>query len=177
MLHGRSRLAAVACAVVGVVLAVLYLALRLQRVEVRQLELLQRWYEGQLRRARLAVVASWLLVIAVVLGAVAGVIGVAEAGSPDSTTLGLTIAGSAQSRRLDVAVELSVLPSGSVVELEVDALADGACPAAVVLRGTQIVDREGTVAVSTSITPPACNERYRLTVTGDHMATSTLTVP
>jgi len=116
-------------------------------------------------------------VIAVVLAAVAGTIGVVEAGSPDSTTLGLTIAGPADSRRLDVAVEVDGLPTGSAVDVEVDAVATDACAAAVLLRGTHRVDRPGKVAISTSISPLPCNDRFTLTVSGDHVDTRSLTVP
>lgn len=170
-------IASVSAAVGSIVLALSYLGLRLQRLRVRRLDLVKRWYERQMRRAALAIAASWLLVLAVLLGAAAGLTAVIDANSPPEPTIGLTLAGVADGRKLDVRVEVSGIRPGSTVTLTVEGVAMDGCNRTTVLTGRHIADRTGRLSIASSVEPLPCNEQFALTIAGDQIRGRSLTVP
>ena len=161
----------------AVLAALVYLGLRLERIKWRRLDELERWYGRQLRRAWLAVAASWLLVLAVLLAATAGIVGIVEAGSPNDPTLGLTLTGTGEDRKLDVRVDVSAVTAGSEVVVEVTGLGNGECVETLVLEGKHRADRTGKVTVTSSVSPLPCNVGYELSVKGDDVEERTLTIP
>jgi hypothetical protein len=169
-------LAAAAAAGLSVLLALLYLALRLERLNVADIEQIKGWYKRQFRRARLAVLASWLLILAVVLAAVTAVLGLAPVGRPEPA-LGLRMIGIADKRTVTADVAVSGLHPGALVVVRVVGLAADACPEVVLLDSRNRADQSGKVAVSSSIGSLPCNSAFRLDVEGDAVVPGSLTVP
>jgi signal transduction histidine kinase len=168
-------LAAVATAALAVLLGLLYLALRLERVNLEILEEVQLWYEHQFHRAGLAAAASWLLVLAVLLAAATAALVVLHV-TPPQPAMSLRVAGTGDKRTVEAEVTASDVDPGADVLVRVTALA-GACPQVVLLESRNRADQTGKLAVRTSFSPLPCNATFRLDVQGAGIQPSSVTVP
>jgi hypothetical protein len=172
-----AALGAAAVALTSVLTGLVYLAQRLREVNPRDLGAVRQWYEQQFRRARLAVAASWLLVLAVLLAAVAVGATLVPGGGSGEPALGLRVAGSGAARAVDADVTVSGLPAAAVVRVLVLGVG-GSCPEAVLVTARGRADRSGKVTLTGHVAPaPACHRAFRLEVSGDAVRTAGLTVP
>lgn len=169
-------LAAAAAAGIAVLLALLYLALRLERLNVQDIGEVENWYHRQFRRAYLAVAASWLLVLAVVLAAVTAVLGLAHVGRPEPA-LGLRLAGTGDQRTVEADVSVSGLDPGALVVVRILGVAAAACPEVVLFDSRNTADQSGKVSLKSSIGSLPCNSAFRLDVQGEAVVPGSLTVP
>ena len=169
-------LIAVGLAVLAVLVGLVYLALRLERVNDQNLADVERWYTSQFRRARLAVVASWLLVVAVLVAAAAATVSVIQSGSDQDPALELQLSGAGDARQLHAGVKVSGLAAGSGVVIRVVGVA-GSCPEVVLLEGRSTADNQGKAEASSTIESLPCNAQFRLEVSGDGVRNRSLVVP
>jgi hypothetical protein len=112
-------LAAAGAAMLALLCALGYLALRLEKRNWQNNVLVEMWYKNQFRRAGLVVVASWLLIVAVVLAGTAGTIAAVDASEADVPVLGLEVAGTGHQCTVTATVSVDHLASGDVVTLRV----------------------------------------------------------
>jgi hypothetical protein len=135
--------AAAAVAFCSVVCALSYLGLRLSRANPQNLDEVKRWYNTQFRRAWLALLASWLLVLAVLLaGAAAGVAVVAP--QPSEPVLALTRT-TGSDATLSAKVTVTDLAAADVVHITVTGPGK-----MVVLRGSASPDAQGTAILEST---------------------------
>ncbi|MEP6851744.1 MAG: hypothetical protein ABJA87_03685 [bacterium] len=170
---------AIAIALLAVLAGLVYLALRVERVNVQDLNQVQAWYAQQFRRTGLAVAASWLLVLAIVLAAVAAGLALLQ-GVPQSAAtsqLGLRIVGAGTARSLQVDAIASGLPAGSVVTVRVTGLAGPACPQTVLIDGRSTTDATGRITVAAEVAAVGCARSFRLELLDAGSGSASLTVP
>jgi len=170
-------IAAVLTAIASVVSALLYLALRVQRLNIEDLEEVRGWYNGQLDRVRFAVAASWLLLAAVLIAGLAAVVSLVHGPVP-TAALSLQLSGQGDDRSLHTQVSVDGLPAGDAVAIEVVGLRSGACPDVVVLQASSTADSAGKATSSSgTVGSLPCNERFRLEVNHADRVLGSVTVP
>jgi hypothetical protein len=115
-------LAAVVLATLAVVLALSYLTVRLERLNVSDLEQVRSWYLRQFRRTWLPASAGWLLVIAVVLSAGAGIGAALHQASTPEPQLSLSTTGIGRNSTLTAHAVVYDLDPGTDVIVEITAM-------------------------------------------------------
>lgn len=167
-------LAAAAAGTAGLALlcALVYVALRLEKRNWENNELVEKWYRNQFRRAGLVVAASWLLLGAVLLAGAAGALAVVDASHADTPVLGLAVAGTGHQRTVTATVSVDHLAPGTVVKLLVSSEAGQ-----VVIVGETNADATGTARLDASVACAAGNTSYRLEVLVNGQRRGALAVP
>jgi hypothetical protein len=171
-------LLSVGAAVLAVLAALLYLALRVRQVNVENLVEVQRWYEREFRRTWPAMAASWLLILSVALGGAAGLItalDTAETGAPQVT---LQVAGTGRERTVTASATVTGLRTRSVVALRATAESAGKAP--VLLFETRTtVGRTGQVTIAPNAAKVAASPdaRYRVVLLVDGEERTSVAVP
>ena len=135
-----------------------YLALRLEKRNWENNQLVKNWYRNQFRRAALVVAASWLLIAAVVLAGAAGAIAAADASSADTPVLGLVVAGTGEQRTVTATASVDHLSPGDVVTLLVTST-----KGRVLIVGKADADSTGSAKLDASL-QAARDVGYRLEV-------------
>jgi hypothetical protein len=161
----------------AVVAGLLYLALRLERVNVEDLDQVKGWYQAQLDRVRLAVVASWLLIGALVLGGAAAGIAIARAPDGPDPTLGLRLSGNGDARTLGADVTVGNLDAGDVVVTRLLGLGSASCDEVVLLQATSRADGTGKATATGTVEKLPCNDTFRLEVRRSGRLLASVTVP
>jgi hypothetical protein len=170
-------IAAALMAIASVVSALLYLALRVQRLNIEDLEEVREWYRGQLDRVRFAVAASWLLLAAVLVAGLAAVMSLVHGPEP-TAALSLQLSGQGDSRSLSTQVSVDGLSAGEAVTIHLVGLRSGACPDVVVLQASSTADSAGkAISSSGTVSSLPCNERFRLEVNHTDRVLGSVTVP
>jgi hypothetical protein len=166
----------IGAALLAVLLALLYLALRVRKVNPQNLARVESWYQSELRRTWLAGAASWLLIIAVVLAGSAGLR--AALASPDQgpPQLALQIAGTDREQAVTASATLSSLRAGAVVVLRLTGEATGAMPVLLMETKTLVSDA-GTATISPGTINVTSYARYLLVLLVDNRERASLTVP
>ncbi|MFD2092892.1 hypothetical protein [Blastococcus deserti] len=170
-------LLALLTAFLSVVSGALYLALRLERVNVTDLVEVAAWYERQLARARYAVAASWLLLGALLLAGVATGAALVQAPDGPVPALSLRLSGSGDARVLSTDVTVGGLKPGDLVSTRVVGEASASCPEVVVFQAGSRADRSGTATAAGSLDELPCNETFRLAVSRSGEELASLTFP
>jgi hypothetical protein len=168
-------LGAVAFAIVAVLCGLAYLALRLERLNVADFGDVERWYRAQFRRAWLAMLASWLLVVAVVLAASSAVATLVDSRSDKDVALDLQLIGNGNAQKLQVGAKASGLDEGALVVTKVVGLGRE-CPEVVLLESRSTADASGKVETSSMIDSSPCSQ-FRVDVTGNGVRARSLTFP
>lgn len=169
-------LVAAALATGAVVLAVVFLTLRLERLNIDDIDQVKDWYARQFRRAYLAVVASWLLLAAVLCAAATTAVGLSRSERDGDVALDLQLVGTGADRSLHVGANASGLAAGAVVRARVTAIA-GTCPAAILLDSVSRASHAGTADLDLAVQHLPCNAAFRLTVSGDDIPVSSIRIP
>lgn len=164
--------AAASAAALALLCALGYLTLRIEKGNWQNDVLVAKWYEKQFRRAGLAVVASWLLIVAVVLACTAGTIAAVDASRADVPVLGLEVAGTGQQRTVTAAVSIDHLAPGDVVTLRVTS-----GTGQVVMVGKTDADSTGSARLDAALSGAPGNVGYRLEVLVNGRERGMLQVP
>jgi heme/copper-type cytochrome/quinol oxidase subunit 2 len=164
-------------ALLAVLLALLYLALRVRKVNPENLVEVQSWYQKELRRTWLAVAASWLLIIAVVLASSAGLRTALTSNDQRPPQLALQIVGTGRERTVTASATLSNLRAGAVVVLRLDGEATGAKPVVLLMETKTTVSDTGTATISPSTITVTSYARYLLTLLVDNRERASLAIP
>jgi hypothetical protein len=164
-------------ALLSVISSIAFLALRLERVNVEDIEDVKRWYSRQFRFSYIAGIASWLLLAAVVCAAVAaGTAILTNAGTKDAA-VNIQVFGTGADRSVKLDGTISGLDAGSVLATAVTAVAQAGCPEAVVLTIKSIAGQTGAVNLNSSAKVPSCNVAFRLDVTQNGGSLTSITLP
>jgi hypothetical protein len=161
-------LAAAATAFAAVLTGLFYLALRVQQLNVNDLNAVGHWLQEQMDRAKFAVAASWLLILAVLLAGVA--VGLAlymrltDGADP---ALSLRLSGSGEDRVLGADVSVANLEPGEVVTARVVGVESGSCAEELLLQATSRADRTGTATATGTVEKLGCHETFQLVVLRD----------
>jgi hypothetical protein len=167
-------LAAAAAGAAGLSLlcALGYLALRLEKRNWQNNQLVTKWYQHQFRRAGLVVAASWLLIAAVVLAGSAGTVAAVDTSTADAPVLGLEVAGTGGQRTVTASVSVDHLARGEVVKLLVVS-GNGQ----IVIVGETNADATGSAELTAAAQDVPGNTGYRLEVLVDGHERGVLRVP
>jgi hypothetical protein len=160
----KLALGAAAAGVASVISGLLYLALRLERLNVDDVLAVDRWYRRQMNRVWLVVAASWLLIGALVLACAAAaqsVLGTPRAAQP---ALSLQLSGTGEDRALGAEVSVANLDPGEVVTTRVVGVGAGSCAEDVLLQGSSRADRSGTASAAGTVEKLGCHETFQLVV-------------
>lgn len=160
----------------AVLLALLYLALRVRKVNPENLVQVESWYRRELRRTWLAVAASWLLIVAVVLAGCAGLRTALTSQDQRPPQLALQIAGTGGEHIVTTSATLSNLQGGTVVVLLLTGEATGGKPVLLMETKTMVSD-VGTATVSPSTAEVTFYAKYVLVLLVDGHQRASLTVP
>jgi hypothetical protein len=125
-------------AIVAVICALIYLGPRLDKVNYENLDDVKAWYRVQFGRARLVVLAGWLLVLSVGLGAGAGLAAAWSSTRADDPVLSLVIQTANDQSKLTATVSLERLHPGDAVDMTVTGPSDD-----VVVSGKTTADAQG----------------------------------
>jgi hypothetical protein len=148
--------------ILAVIASIAFLALRLERLNIDDLNEIERWYGRQFRRSYLAVAGSWLLLAAVICGGIAaGTALTASMGSKD-VAMNMQVFGTGIDRSLKLDGVVSGLEDGAILETTVVALAGNGCPESVLLSTKSKVRRTGEVVLSGTVKLPQCSSDLRL---------------
>jgi hypothetical protein len=169
-------LGSVTFAILAVLADLIYLGLRLERLNVADLGDVERWYGAQFKRAHIAVLASWLLVVAVLLAALSAIATVVQSNASQRPALDMQLINDGNGRRLQVGVKASGLHEGAPLVMRVVALAGG-CPEVVLLESRSTADDSGKVEASGTIESLPCNDEFRVDVSGEGVQPQSLAVP
>jgi hypothetical protein len=150
---------AAAIALLAVVAALSYLAVRLERRNYENYVEVRRWYNRQFKRAWLVVVASWLLIAAVLVASVAGLIVALSVSNADVPVLSLIVKGTGEKRSVTAGVSVSRLDPGDVVTWQVTG-----DTGQVLATGKTATDSTGAARVEATFDDTTNTRRYRLTV-------------
>jgi hypothetical protein len=112
-------LAAVGTAVAAVLLALSYLGLRLEQRNYENYVEVKRWYGRQFQRAWLVVLASRLLIVAVLLAGVAGIVAVSSGGGTDPPVFNVTVTVAPDGRTMVAAATATGLRPGDPATIQV----------------------------------------------------------
>ena len=170
----RLAVAATILAALAVVCALLYLALRLEKLNVENYVEVKAWYRRQFQRAWLVVAASWLLVGAVALASAAGVTSLVTADDPHDPVLTLLVQGAGNERAITAQAVVKRLRQGELVTMRVTS-ASRAAPT--LLMGTATPDSSGTATLDASIDKAPVLPGYRLSVAVGGVERDSVTVP
>jgi amino acid transporter len=111
--------AVVACAMAAVTLALVYLIVRSEKVNLEDDERVKTWYDKQLKRTRYVTVASALLVLSVILATVTAIVALLQDREPPGPELALTVDGSGETRTIIAAAAVSDVDKGQTIALQV----------------------------------------------------------
>jgi hypothetical protein len=153
-----------------------YLGLRVRKANPQDYAQVESWYRTEFRRSWLAVAASWLLILAIVLGGLAGVTTALVSREQRAPQLSLTIAGVGSERTIAASATLPTAPNGAVVALRVTGEPANAAPV-VLLDARTMVNQTGSTVLSPSSTKANVYPRYRLELRVDGRERGSLTVP
>ena len=153
-------IAAVALAAASVVLALSYLTLRVRALNPYNLLDVETFVTEEFRRSRRVVVATWLLVAALVVAAVGAVLVLAVPAQPVAAAT-LSTSGAGVERSIQGAVRVSELREQDPV---VVTLTLGKGPQRVLFRSTSIPTDRGTVQVDVPSQPGITNGPVELSV-------------
>lgn len=170
-------MAAAAVAFVSVVTGLLYLALRLERVNVEDITQVKGWYQGQLDRVWFAVAASWLLIGALVLAGAAAAMTLLQAPTGPDPALSLGLTGTGEARSLDAAVTIVGLAPGDLVTTRVQGIESGTCDEVVLLQASSRADATGKATAQGAVAELPCNDSFRLDVFRSDEWLAGVTVP
>jgi hypothetical protein len=159
-------------ALLAVVCALGYLALRLEKRNFENYVEVKNWYQKQFRRAGLVVAASWLLVIAVVLAGIAGVTAAVAQNKMDRPVLSLTVKGQGSKRTVTASVSINHLHPGDIVTLRVT-IGNGN----VIMLGKTNADSNGSAQLDTTLETTASKAGYRVSVLVGGQERGALQVP
>lgn len=151
----------ICAALLAVLLALLYLALRVRKVNPENLAKVESWYGRELRRSWLAVVASWLLIIALILAGSAGLRIALTSHNQPPPELVLQITGTGGERTVTVSAVQPSLPSGTVVVLRLTGQ-DGGAKRVLLMEAKTTASDAGTATVSPSTANFTFYAEYRL---------------
>jgi hypothetical protein len=151
--------AAAGIALLALLCALSYLALRLEKRNYQNNENVRNWYKKQFRRAGLVVAASWLLILAVLLAAAAGTVAAVNASKADAPVLGLVVAGTGDQRTVTATVSIDHLQPGDIVTLRVTS-----GTGQVVIVGETTADSSGSAKLDTTLRDAPGDAGYNLEV-------------
>jgi hypothetical protein len=151
--------AAAGIALLALLCALSYLALRLEKRNYELNDNVRNWYKKQFRRAGLVVAASWLLILAVLLAAAAGTVAAVNANKADAPVLGLVVAGTGDQRTVTATVSIDHLQPGAIVTLRVTS-----GTGQVVIVGETNADSSGSAKLDTTLRDAPGNAGYNLEV-------------
>lgn len=167
---------AVVAAGLAVLTALSYLALRLEKLYVGDLNAVENWYRRQFRRAYLAVVASWLLVVAVALATAAGLATLLTGESGADPRVGLRVSGASTVRSVAADGRIGRLEPDATVALRVTGESAGKAPV-VLLESRAQADEAGKVIASGEVQDAPVFDRYRAILVLDGRVRAEVTVP
>jgi hypothetical protein len=158
-------------AMLAVVLALSYLVVRPEKINVENLDDVEEWYRRQSQRARLVTAASGLLIVAVLMAGGASVVTLIAGTGASKPVLVLSVLGTGSERSLMASMQVSELAPGTQVSVMVLTGED-----AVLLASRTTADSLGRAGVTASVpkVPPA--KGYRLTAVIEGTTTE-ITVP
>jgi hypothetical protein len=174
-----SRVFAISSACAGllaVLLALLYLALRIRLVNPQDLVQVEEWYRSELRRTWLAVAASWLLIVAVALAGIAGLHSAFASRGERTPQLALRVAGTRPERKVIASAKLVHMRVGGVVVLRLSGETIGSKPVLLV-ESRMTVNDSGTAMLSTGATTVIAYPKYLLVVFLDGRRLGSMTAP
>lgn len=149
---------ATAIALVAVLLALSYLAVRPEQLNTEDLDEIEPWYRRQFKRVWLVACASWLLLAAVLVAAgVAGSVLLTQARG-DRPVLTLSVQGTGAQRTLGVAVQAGSLHPGDDIQVTVRAGQE------VLLSGRATADPLGKASLTASVPAVPAAASYSLSV-------------
>jgi hypothetical protein len=151
----------------SVVLGLVYLALRLEKLNVNDVLAVEHWYRDQMRRVKLVVVASWLLIVALVLAGAAAAVTILGQPRAAEPALSLRLSGSGEDRVLGADVSFANLEPGEVVTTRVVGVESGSCAEEVLLQATSRADRTGAATATGTVEKLGCHETFQLVVHRD----------
>jgi signal transduction histidine kinase len=172
-----AALLSVGAALVAIMLALVYLTLRVRKVNSQDLVQVESWYGNEFRRTWLAMAASWLLVVAVGLGGAAGLrAAVAGGRGSQRPQLTLEVAGTGRERTVTASATIANLRAGAVVSLRLTGMRANAAPVPL-LESRTTVSETGTATLSPEATKVASYAHYRAALLVDGRERSSLTIP
>lgn len=166
----------VSAGLLAVLLALLYLALRVREVNAQNLVQVEDWYRSELRRAWVAVAAGRVLIVAVALAGIAGLYSTLASHAELPPQLALQVAGTGCKRNVTASATLMNMRVGAVVILRLTGEPTGSKP--VLLVESKItVNNTGTAMVSSGATKVISYPKYLLVVLIDGRQLASMTVP
>lgn len=157
--------AAALLALLAVLASVAFLGLRLERLNIEDLDEVKRWYGRQFRRSYLAVAGSWLLLAAVVCAGIAAGTALWVSARGQDVGVNAQVSGTGAERSVKVSGTVTGLADDDALETTVLALAGDRCPETVLLRVTSQARRTGEVVLDgTAAKVPPCSTAFRLDV-------------
>jgi hypothetical protein len=151
---------AVGLALLAVVSALGYLAVRLEKRNYENYVQVRQWYVRQFKRARLVAAASWLLIAAVLLAGAAGLVAAATTDHHNPPVLSLVVHGAADKRSVTAQASVTGLEPGNVVTMRVTGDTGQAF-----VTGRAVADPAGHAALESTFEDTSSAVRYRLTLT------------
>jgi hypothetical protein len=151
--------AAAGMALLALLCALSYLALRLEKRNYEDNQNVRKWYAKQFRRAGLVVAASWLLILAVLLAAAAGTVAAVNASKADAPVLGLAVTGAGHERTVTATVSIDHLQPGDIVTLRVTS-----GTGQVIIIGETNADSTGSAKLDTALHDAPGSAGYSLEV-------------
>ncbi len=170
----RLAVLAVIAAFAAIVLALAYLAIRLEKLNVSNLDEVAAFYRRQFQRSRLVVVSGGLLVVAVVFAGLASISTLLASKPPPEAVLQVT--GTGATRTVSGRTQLEQLEKSSVVTLRVTgATASG--EESTIIDARAMPDRKGKSMVESKAEGVPALVAYRLSVLVDGQLRAEVKVP
>jgi len=166
----------VSAGLLAVLLALLYLALRVREVNTQNLVQVEDWYRSEFRRAWVAVAAGWVLIVAVLLAGIAGLHSTLVSRAELPPQLALQVESIGCKRNVTASATLMNMRVGALVILRLTGEPTGGKPVLLV-ESKMTVNNTGTAMVSPGTTKVISYPKYLLVVLVDGRRLASMTVP
>jgi hypothetical protein len=166
----------VSAGLLAVLLALFYLALRIRDVNPQNLVEVEKWYRSELRRTWIVIIASWMLIIAVILAGIAGLKSAFASRNEHPPQLALQVAGTGYERSVIASANLVNMRIGAVVVLRLTGEAAGRKPVLLV-ESSSTVNDGGTAMMNSGTVTVLYYPRYQLIILFDGRRFASMSVP